>query len=227
MNEIEFNNEFKEILANVKDYTMVSVERLYSNYNASLYISKNNIAGSIVECGVWKGGSSMMMLNTLKNRKDESRDVYLYDTYEGMSEPTEFDKKTGSTTLAMEKWKEMSQEEYNEWCYSSIEEVQKNVKSVGYDLSKVHFIKGKVEDTIPATLPEKISILRLDTDWYESTKHEMVHLFPRLVSGGVLIIDDYGSWEGARKAIDEYIEHNSIKILLNRIDSTGRIAIKL
>jgi len=84
-----------------------------------------------------------------------------------------------------------------------------------------------VEDTIPGTLPDKISLLRLDTDWYESTKHEMTYLFPKLVKGGVLIIDDYGEWEGARQAVDEYVNENRIQILFNRIDNTGRIGVKI
>jgi O-methyltransferase len=84
-----------------------------------------------------------------------------------------------------------------------------------------------VEDTIPNNIPEKIAILRLDTDWYESTRHELVHLFPRLSPYGVLIIDDYGCWQGAKKAVDEYISENNLRIFLSRIDSTGRIAIKL
>jgi O-methyltransferase len=88
-------------------------------------------------------------------------------------------------------------------------------------------VKGKVEDTVPKNAPEKIALLRLDTDWYESTRHELVHLFPRLVPGGVLIIDDYGHWQGARKAVDEYIAGNQVKILLNRVDYTGRIGVKI
>ncbi len=88
-------------------------------------------------------------------------------------------------------------------------------------------IKGKVEETIPHDIPEKISILRLDTDWYESTYHELVHLYPRLVKGGVLIIDDYGHWQGARKAVDQYFQENNIPVLLNWIDYTGRVAVKI
>jgi O-methyltransferase len=83
-----------------------------------------------------------------------------------------------------------------------------------------------VEDTIPASVPEQIALLRLDTDWYESTKCELEILFPRLVKGGVIIIDDYGCWQGARKAVDEYFNKNNIAILLNRMDDTGRIGIK-
>jgi hypothetical protein len=96
----------------------------------------------------------------------------------------------------------------------------------GYPVHKIHFVQGRVEETIPACAPDPISLLRLDTDWYASTKHELVHLFPRLSHGGVIIIDDYGHWKGSREACDEYFRSNGIPILLNRIDYTGRIALK-
>lgn len=114
----------------------------------------------------------------------------------------------------------------SDWCLSPLEEVKQNLFSTGYDKGKFHFIKGKVEETIPKSIPKEITLLRLDTDWYESTKHELIHLFPLLKPNGVLIIDDYGHWEGARKAVDEYISDNNIRILLNRIDYTGRITVK-
>jgi len=98
--------------------------------------------------------------------------------------------------------------------------------STKYPKDNLIFVKGKVENTIPAIIPDKISILRLDTDWYESTYHELVYLFPKLVKDGVLIIDDYGHWKGAREAINRYFQEKKIKILLNRIDYTSRIAIK-
>jgi hypothetical protein len=90
----------------------------------------------------------------------------------------------------------------------------------------VNLVKGPVESTIPATIPDQLAILRLDTDWYESTKHELDHLYPRLVSGGILIIDDYGHWQGARQAVDEYFARQNLKPLLSRIDYTCRIMIK-
>jgi hypothetical protein len=96
----------------------------------------------------------------------------------------------------------------------------------GYDREKISFVKGKVEETIPDNAPQSISLLRLDTDWYESTRHELIHLYPRLSHGGVIIIDDYGHWLGARKAVDEYIEQNNLCLLLNRLDYTGRIGVK-
>lgn len=93
-------------------------------------------------------------------------------------------------------------------------------------MKRIKLVKRKVEETIPASSLEKISLLRLDTDWYESTRHELLHLYPLLCVGGVLIIDDYGHWKGARKAVDEYFRETGQRILLDRIDYTGRIGVK-
>lgn len=106
-------------------------------------------------------------------------------------------------------------------------EVERAVYGTGYDREKFHFISGAVEETIPEQSPKEIALLRLDTDWYESTSHELKHLFPRLTVGGVLIVDDYGHWQGARQAVDEYVADNHVRIFLNRIDYTGRIGIKI
>jgi hypothetical protein len=152
-------------------------------------------------------------------------DLYLYDTYEGMSAPTDADVDANTGESAARLLNSASKDELV-WCYSALDEVKANVARTGYPMERVRFIKGKVEQTIPAVLPEQIAVLRLDTDFYESTRHELRHLYPRLVHGGVLIIDDYGHWAGARKAVDEYIAEEGIRLLLNRIDYTGRIAIK-
>ena len=205
---------------------MTTPERIASLCNAVNYLVKNKVEGDFVECGVWRGGSTMAAIDTLIKAGDKSREIYLYDTFEGMSEPTELDKistGTGANEL-------METSDKNDatsvWCYSALEEVQQNVGTLKYPASKVHYVKGKVEDSIPGTIPQKIALLRLDTDWYESTAHELKHLYPLLVPGGVIIIDDYGHWEGARKAVDEYIEAEKLPLLLNRIDYTGRIGIK-
>ena len=180
----------------------------------------------MVECGVWKGGSTMAMALKLNRLGVEDRKIYLYDTFEGMSQPSKEDKTFyGDDATYKFEQKRISQDS-SDWCNASLEEVKKNCFSTNYPQDKFFFIKGKVEDTIPKYLPSKIALLRLDTDWYESTKHELEYLFPLLEPGGVLIIDDYGHWQGARKAVDEYIQNNRLKILLNRIDYTGRIAIK-
>src|SRR5262249_2259742 len=112
------------------------------------------------------------------------------------------------------------------WAKSPLDEVRRNLASTAYPLDRVKFVIGKVEDTIPSSTPKRIALLRLDTDWYESTKHELIHLWPRLVRNGIMIIDDYGDWTGARKAADEFIAAAGCPLFLNRIDHTGRLIVK-
>ncbi len=165
--------------------------------------------GDFVECGVWKGGSVMVMAMTLK-LLNAKRAIWLYDTFEGMAGQSEFDYHVNDKN-------DMG---YNP-SIGTINEVKGNILSTGYD--DFHFIKGKVEDTIPNEIPKSIALLRLDTDWYESTKHELNHLYPLLIKGGVFIVDDYGSYFGSKKAADEYFGG---KVLLSRIDHDSRLSIK-
>lgn len=228
---VEFPSHFSktdiEIIKSVKLFTLTSIERRFALIQAVNYIIKNKIAGDIVECGVWKGGSIMAITKTLLELKSYDKELYLFDTFEGMPKPTEFDV-SYKDKLAIKEFEDQKiDNNSSDWLRIELDEVKKNVFSTGYNKEKFHFIKGKVEDTIPKNSPETISILRLDTDWYDSTRHELIHLFPRLVRGGVVIIDDYGFWRGAKKAVDEYFEENNILILLNRIDTTGVIGIKI
>ena len=221
-------NEFK-LINFVKKYTLTSPERMYALIEAVRYVTRNQILGDIVECGVWKGGSMMLAAKTLMESDNTDYDLYLFDTFEGTTKPTEADKDyLGNSMLTTwEKEFEGKEKLPTSADYVSLEEVQKNLFLTGYPREKIHFIKGKVEDTIPKDAPEKIAILRLDTDWYESTKHELENLFPKLSSGGILIIDDYGHFEGSKKAVDEYFAKNKIKSFLNRIDYTGRLIVKI
>lgn len=206
------------IVHRVQPFTMTTPERLAALVDAVQYVDRRGIPGAIVECGVWKGGSAMAAMIASK----QDRDFYLYDTYDGMSEPTDADvDKDGLRAADL-----MSGAGKDEliWARSEFGEVEANIRTTGYPADKVHFVKGKVEDTIPGTIPGEIAILRLDTDWYESTRHELEHLYPRLVKGGVLIIDDYGHWDGARRAVDEYFADG---VLLSRIDYTGRMTLKV
>ena len=219
--------EFIEIAKKCTAYTMTSTERLYSVYKSVEYAVKNNIEGDYVECGVWKGGCAMMIALSLLKNNCTYKKIYLYDTFEGMSEPTENDINY-TQNKADNKYKQtINKESGSDWCRSEIDEVKKNLYLTGYPKENLIFVKGKVEDTIPETIPQKIALLRLDTDWYESTLHEMEHLYPLLSQKGVLIIDDYGHWLGCKKAVDEYFSKNNISILLNRADYTGRTAIKI
>ncbi len=222
----DLDNSFWKFYEECRKYTMTSLERMYANFKAIEYITSNKIEGSIVECGVWQGGSTMIMLKGLLHFNSDLKDIYLYDTFDGMSKPTAEDKKTGSNISAIEKWTQMDKITHNDWCYASLETVKENIALTKYPTTNIKYIKGKVEDTIPHHIPQKIALLRLDTDWYASTLHELEHLFPRLVKGGILIIDDYGTWEGAKKAVDEYFKKNNIKPFLHRIDITGRLLIK-
>lgn len=221
----DMDQEFFSVYKECKPYSMTSLPRMYALYKAIEYITAYNIPGDIVECGVWKGGSCMMCAKELKRRGSTDRQIYLYDTFKGMAAPTDKDVAFEGKVME-ERWKDLQKGEHNEWCYSSLEDVKKAIYSTDYPAERFTFVEGKVEDTIPGVIPNQISILRLDTDWYESTKHELLHLFPRLAKNGVLIIDDYGHWKGARGAVDEYFHEQKMPMLLHRVDYTGRVGIK-
>ncbi len=222
---IEQDQKFKRIYQECKAFTMTSKERMYSLYKSVEYIIEAQIPGDFVECGVWRGGSSMLIAHTLIELKSTDRKIYLYDTFSGMSEPTKDDYTISNKKPSIDRWEKEQKEGYVNWSYTPLSKVQDNMFRTGYPKNNLFFIKGKVEESIPNTMPSQISILRLDTDFYESTKHELIHLFPILSESGVLIIDDYGHFAGAKKAVDEYFSDESI--LLNRIDYTGRIGIKI
>ncbi len=222
----DFDEEAVEIIRAVKPYTLTNKERLFALIQAVRYVVRANIAGSIVECGVWRGGSMMAAALTLKRLAKEDRDLYLFDTYAGMTRPTEVDisYRGQSAFVQFERAKQTGATAA--WHCVPLEEVKGNLVNTGYTPERMKFIKGKVEDTLPGSTPQQIALLRLDTDWYESTRHELIHLFPRLAVGGVLIVDDYGYWQGSRKATDEYLAQNNLVMLLNRVDNTGRMAVK-
>ena len=163
----------------------------------------------------------------LKKAGDTTRELHLFDTFEGMPKPTAADVDLNGHSADRFFRKLQTGPDTSNFCRATLEEVRLAMHSTGYDEGLVYFVKGRVEETIPKHAPDSIALLRLDTDWYESTKHELEHLFPRLSKHGVLIVDDYGHWEGARKAVDEYFAKNEITILLSRVDYTGRVAVKL
>lgn len=213
------------IIDRVRPYTMTSIERIVALIQATRYVMRTEVPGSIVECGVWRGGSMMAAALTLLAEGDVGRDLFLYDTYEGMSVPTMVDKTYAGQSAA--NLLKATPHGRGAWCESPLEEVKRNLESTGYPLERLHFVCGKVEDSIPGTLPGATAILRLDTDWYESTRHELEHLYPLLVRRGILIIDDYGHWQGARRATDEYLATHRLPLYLQRIDYTGRLAVKV
>lgn len=224
--------EFVPIYLQAVPFTMTSVQNMFAFYSAVKFAAESGVPGDIVECGVWRGGSCMVAALTLKALAAADRNIWLYDTFSGMSPPTGVDQPIGVGRSVIKEdtmtlWrKSRVDEQRNDWCYASLEDVQANVARTGYPAAQTVYVKGKVEDTIPGRLPGSISCLRLDTDWYESTYHELTHLYPLLSPGGLLLLDDYGFWAGQKQAVDRYFRENGIKLFLQRIDSNARLAIK-
>jgi O-methyltransferase len=203
---------------------MTSIERVITLIRAVKYLHDNRIEGDIAECGVWRGGSMMVVAYTLKELGDTTRKLFLYDTFTGMSPATDKDKRYDD--VAAKEINAEFEKKGEKWCYADLPDVKRNLLSTGYPPGNLHFVEGPVEETIPGVLPDNLCLLRLDTDWYESTLHEFRHLYPRLSKNGVLIIDDYGHWQGAKEATDEYFKDSRPTPFLHRIDYTGRLIVK-
>jgi len=214
-------------IADLRPYSMTSAERLWSLLNAVRYIVGEGISGDIVECGVWRGGSMMAAAGELLRQGDRSRRLWLYDTYAGMTEPTAEDVEAGTGVSAAEMLSTTDVGDGNNvWCVAGRADVEANMRSTGYPMDQVTLVEGDVAQTLLSSAPSSIALLRLDTDWYESTKVGLEVLYPTLAVGGVCILDDYGHWEGARKAVDEYFTEHGPRPLMHPIDYSGRVFIK-
>jgi len=222
----DLEDDFLPFYRAVAEFTMTSVERIYALYKAVPYVHARGIPGDIVECGVWRGGSTMLVALLLIELQDHERLLYLYDTYSGMSDPGSQDVDIHGNAV-IDNWRAIQNDRDSPLlCFSTLAEVQENMATTGFPASRVVYVEGKVEETLPRAAPGSIAILRLDTDWYSSTARELQSLYPRVSPGGVVIIDDYGHWRGARAAVDEYFSADAAAPLLHRIDYTGRIAVK-
>jgi O-methyltransferase len=221
----------REIIAAAEPYTMTGLVRLHALIIAVRHIIRAGIPGAFVECGVWRGGSALAIAATLTQLGVTDRDLWLYDTFAGMTEPSEHDVSlTEGRALAAWQAAQDSGEPLWSELFSPVlvneGAVREVVVSGGYPRDRVHCVVGRVEDTLPGSAPKCVALLRLDTDWYSSTKHAMEHLYPRLASGGVLILDDYGHWKGAKKAVDEYFSGVAGPLLLSRVDYACRLGVK-
>ncbi len=221
----ESSNEDDLMMETSLKYSMTPKVRMWALVQSIKYLINNNISGDIVETGVFKGGNLILSQKLLNfYEPNTKRKVWGFDTFEGMTEPTKNDKDVfGEDPRKF--WEKSQKKDYNDWCYSSIDEVRNNfIKETNSNLVKL--IKGPVEKTLKVeeNLPDQISLLRLDTDWYESSKIELEILYPKLVKGGVLIIDDYGHWQGVKKSVDEYFKNENI--WLHYVDYGCRLLIK-
>lgn len=204
----------------VRPFTMTSVDAVAALCAATRHVVRRDIPGAFVECGVWRGGSMMAVALTLAELGARDRDLYLFDTFAGMPPPTEHDVRVLDGLSADRP------ETITPAIAVGLEEVRAAMATTGYPPEHVHLVPGRVEDTVPLHAPGRIALLRLDTDWYESTRHELEHLYPRLAAGGFLVVDDYGHWAGSRKAVDEYLDALPEPVFLSRVDYTVRLAVK-
>ena len=223
--------EESRIISGVADRTMTSPIRLINAINAALYVERNNIRGAIVECGVWRGGTSMAMARALMSIGASDRQMVLFDTFAGMTAPSSRDVRLEDGERALDlDWETDSEARRAGYvggvaAFSSLEDVRAGMRSTGYPSHLVTLVEGDVLETFSRDAPTEISVLRLDTDWYESTLVELEVGWPLLSTGGVLIIDDYDYWSGARRAVDEFFRGMAFAPLLSRMDE-GRIVIK-
>jgi hypothetical protein len=197
----------RDTLAAVRIYTRTTRAQVVALCEAVRYISATGVGGDIVECGVWRGGSMLAAARTLLESGDCFRTLWLYDTFSAMAEPSDLD--GGDAVLAP----------------VSLPAVQRTLSKAGYPDSRIRYVVGRSQETIPMTVPCSIALLRLGADRYEKTRHELEHLVPRMTPGAVLIVDDYGQLQGARRAVDEFIEATRTRLLLHRIDHAARIGV--
>lgn len=209
------DDAFWQILPEVYDFTQLPMEPMWSLYEAVRYLHTRQIKGDFVECGVFFGGASMLIARTLLSLGDSSRKLWLYDSFQGFVGEQATDDVTwyGDSINAR---------------FPDFEEIARNnIASTGYPPEQLRLVKGDVESTAAKNENGDIALLRLDTDTYFSTKAELEYFYPKLVTGGILIIDDYGHAFGARRAVDEYFGESGQPLLLNRVNFTNRIAVKL
>jgi O-methyltransferase len=196
------------LILKVRNYTAVLAPRLAALYRLSKEVERSSLAGDIVECGVYNGGSSALIASVCLVSKNTRRNVWLFDSFEGLPPPTEMDGKK-----AMEcGW----------WCHGDLKKVRKIYSKLKIDPSRVHVVKGWFHETFPTAETGPIALLHIDADWYDSVKLCLDRFYDLVQPGGYIVIDDYGHWEGCRKATDEFLSRRCPGTELIRVDYTGR-----
>ncbi len=222
----DFTDREIAIIKEVGGYTLSMPESIVQLVRAVDYIVDARIPGDFVECGVYKGGSVVAMIRALEEwTHTYERRIWLYDTFDGMPRPDAMDIEFGIGPAHTIWAAQGGHETGSDWVRATLAEVRSRITSLGYPEDRIKFVAGMVENTIPSNIPDQIALLRLDTDFYRSTKHELIHLFPRLVRGGILIIDDYFYMAQCKQAVDEYFQDHPI--FLGRCDEHVRVGVKL
>ena len=213
----------KAAVRRVRGNTMTSFERLATLWQQVRYLDRYGIAGALVECGTWRGGSvGMMALAHLATEPTPTRTIHLFDSFEGLPEPTA---KDGAKAARYAGGRITGALDTIDACSAPLEDNRALLEGeIGYPDALLTYPQGWFQETVPAAAPSlgSIALLRLDGDWYESTVVCLEHLYPLVPPGGVVVIDDYGHWEGARRAVDEFVAALDEPVLLSHIDYTGR-----
>lgn len=222
-------DEAWSVMSRVSGRTMGSALQQYSMWLASNYVEDNNVPGAIVEFGVWRGGMSMIGAEVVRQR-NSTRTSFLFDTFEGMTEPTSrdvemFSGRSASHLLSRERKRSMGKSSYNTWCIADSDDVRSGFDYLGIPSSQYRLVKGDVMNTVPTEVPDCLAICRVDTDWYESTRHILENCWDRISPGGVLLLDDYDAWSGSRTATDEFFRSRDLFPLMSRCDY-GRVVVK-
>lgn len=207
---------FWEQIERCYPYTLLSTEKMYNLYEAVRYLALRKVPGAIVECGVFLGGAMMLTAETLSRLGVTDKDIYLYDTFAGfVGESTEHDINHVGRPIGHQKLQNF------------LELTRDNMEMTSYPKEHYVFLEGDVRETVLEKSPDQISLLRLDTDTYETTLSELENLYPKLVKGGVLLLDDYGYSKGVRKAVDDYFDTPESVLFFQRANFSSRTAIKL
>ena len=219
----------QEIWQEVRTYTMTGRERTLALIASVRYVISHGIPGDLAECGVWRGGSAMAMALTLMQEGDSTRKVWLFDTFAGMTPPSDCDVELATNvSAALQMSSTPATEGDHVWCIATLPVVTANMVSTGFPTNRMEFVQGDVSMTLrEGRTPIELSLLRLDTDWYDSTSAELEVLYPRLAIGGVCILDDYGHWLGAKLAVDQYFAEHPPLPLMTRMDYAGRLLVKM
>ena len=205
-------SEFSSLYRQVRAYTMCSNARLRGLHRAVRYAVAHGIPGDVVECGSARGGSAALMGLTLR-RLGARRKVWLFDTFEGLPAPTANDPDFEIADL------------FTGTCIGTLDEVRRLFQRLNV-VEGAEFVKGLFQHTLPVAPISQIAVLHIDGDWYESVKVCLDQLYDKVVPGGVIQLDDYGYWLGARRAVDEFFERRGIQADLQRLDYSGRSLVK-
>ncbi len=201
-------SEFAQIYRCVRPYTMSGPSRLHALYGAVRGVLERDVPGAVVECGTARGGSAALMGLALA-RARARRPLWVFDTFDGIPPPTD-----GDPDFHIAR-------SYTGHFRGELAEVRALFDRLGIG-EDVRLVKGLFQDTLPAADVGPIAVLHVDGDWYESVKVCLEQLYERVSPGGIVQIDDYGHWDGARRATDEFLAALGLDVELRYLDYTGR-----